>query len=108
VINPQEIIDSLINSGALEIDAMDSKTGQMIFKVTDKMIEVAPSLYESISEQIYSDVMSLWQKRLVSLDVMGKNPEVSPTEFGLDRNNWAGLSEGEESVMNTIMRGYEG
>ena len=108
MLDPQEIIDSLINSGALELDAMDAKTGEMIFKVTDRMKELAPSLYDSISEQIYSDVMSLWRKRFVSLDVMGKNPEVAPTEFGLDRNNWGGLSDGEESVMNTIMRGYEG
>ncbi len=108
MLDPQEIIDALISYGALELDAVDVKSGQFVYKVTDKLKEVFPAMYEEISEQIYKDTMSLWQKGLLSMDVTSANPLVAPTEKALDRASWIDLSDGEYSTMNTIMRAFEG
>jgi hypothetical protein len=108
MLDPQEIISAMVEQGALEIDAMDSETGEIVYKVTDKLKEIAPAFYREISEQAYRDILSLWNKGLLSMNMLEDSPEVSPTEAGLDRSNWKNLSAGEYGVMNTVMRGFEG
>ena len=108
MLDPQEIIDALISFGALELEAIDAESGQLVYRVTEKLKEVFPAMYDELSEQIYKDTMSLWQKGLLSMDVTSDNPLVSPTEAALDRANWTNLSDGEYSTMNTIMRAFEG
>jgi hypothetical protein len=108
MLDPKEIIGALIALGALELDAFDSETGQLVYKVTDKLGEIMPELYEEISSQAYKDTLSLWEKGLITMNVTDPHPVVAISEFGLDRNNWKGLSDGEFSVMNTIMRLFEG
>lgn len=108
MIDPKEVIDALILNGALEISAMDSETGQMVYAVTDKMAEIAPEIYKEISDQTQKDIMSLWEKGLLSVDILSENPEVSLTEIALDRGNWEDLSDSEYSTMNTVMRMFEG
>jgi hypothetical protein len=108
VLDPKEIIDALILSGALEISAMDSETGDMIFAITDKMEHVAPELYREINSSIYKDIMSLWEKGLLVMNVMSANPMVSPSELALDRANWIDLTVSEYHTMNTVMLAFEG
>ncbi len=108
MINPKEVIDALILNGALEISAMDSETGQMVYSVTEKMAEIAPEIYREISDQTQRDIMSLWEKGLLVVDLIAESPEVSLTETALDRGNWINLSDSEYSTMNTVMRMFEG
>jgi phosphomevalonate kinase len=108
MLNPKEMIDALILTGALEISAMDSETGEMVFAVTEKMEELAPEIYKEIVDQAHKDVMSLWAKGLLVMDVASESPEVCPSEEALDRANWLGLSNSEYSMMNTVMRMFEG
>jgi hypothetical protein len=108
MLDPKDIIDALILNGALEVSAIDSETGQFVYTVTEKMAELAPEIYEEINNQIYRDVMNLWQKGLLMVNIMSDSPEVSPSEHGLDRANWTNLSDSEYSTMNTVMRLFEG
>lgn len=108
MLDPREVIDALILNGALEISAMDSETGQMVYAITEKMQELAPEIYRDIRNQIHKDVMSLWQKGLLIVDLMSDSPDVSPTEAALDRASWTDLSDSEYSTMNTVMRAFEG
>lgn len=108
MLDPKELIDALILSGALEISAMDSESGQMVYAVTDKMEELAPEIYREINDQIQRDVMSLWQKGLLAVDLLSNSPDISITELALDRANWIDLSDSEHSTMNTVMRAFEG
>lgn len=106
--DPKDMIDELILNGALEIQGLDMETGQIVFSVTEKMIELAPELYYEIEESIHKVIMSLWEKGFLAMDVTAVSPNVSPTEAALDRNNWDVLSEEQRHVMNTVMRAFEG
>jgi hypothetical protein len=108
MIDPKEMIDALILQGALEIEGIDQDSGQMIFSMTDKMEKIAPEIYKEFEEELYRTVMSLWEKGLVQMNVMDIEPTVAPTEFGLDRRTWKGLSSEELNVMKTIMMRFEG
>jgi len=108
VLDPKDIIDALFLNGALELSGIDSDSGQFVYAVTEKMAELAPEIYQEINNQIYRDVMALWQRGLLMVNLISDSPEVSPSEAGLDRANWTNLSDSEYSTMNTVMRLFEG
>lgn len=105
--DPKDIIYALILGGALEVSAVDSESGQLVYAITDKMAELAPEIYKEISDQTQKDVMSLWSRGFLVVDLLSDNPDISLTEMSLDRANWIDLSDSEYSVMNTVMRMFE-
>ena len=43
-------IEHLVLMGAIEMDGIDSETGEMIYSITDKLEEVSPRMYQILSE----------------------------------------------------------
>ena len=43
-------IEHLVLMGAIEMDGIDSSTGEMIYSITDKLEEVSPRMYQILSE----------------------------------------------------------
>ena len=103
-----KLVDMLILSGALEVEALDSETGELVYSITEKMEEIYPELYEEVNNQIYQGVMSLWQKGFLLMDITAMQPKVSPSPLGLNRLNWQSLSIAEYNIMNTVLRMYNG
>lgn len=104
----ENLIDAMILNGMLEFEGIDMESGQIIFHMTEKMREKAPALYQDIGEAIHQNILSLWEKGLLSMNIMDESPMVAPTEAALDRANWADLDESQRHIMNTIMRAFEG
>jgi len=107
VIDPDDLIDTLILEGALVIQGVD-ENGEITYNFTDKLAEMAPELYKEFNETIYTTVLSLWEMGLVSMDIMSESPLISVTEIGLDRNNWKGLDDYQTQVMINLMKAFEG
>jgi hypothetical protein len=108
MLDPKEVIDALILSGAIEIDSLDPDTGQFIYKINEKLSEVAPEIWRDLNEQVHRDIMSLWEKGLLLMDVTAQRPVVAPSEIALDRASWKHLSNSEYSTMNIVMKAFEG
>lgn len=47
----QALVEHLIFMGALEMDGIDSETGEMIYSITDKLKHVSPDMYERLTEE---------------------------------------------------------
>ena len=103
-----EMMDALILSGALEVAAIDSETGELVYAITDKMQEIYPELYEEVNNEIHRSIMSLWQKGFLLMDITARQPQVAPSAIGLDRSTWGVLSMSEYNVMNTVLRMHNG
>lgn len=52
------MIEHLINQGAILMYDID-ENGQMLYKITDKLKEVNPSLYEQLRDQYEDHMMKL-------------------------------------------------
>lgn len=107
MIDPEDLIDTLILEGALVIQGVD-ENGEITYNFTEKLAEMAPELYKEFNETIYSTVLSLWEIGLISMDMMSEEPLVEVTEAGLDRQNWKGLDNYQTQVMVNLMRAFEG
>jgi hypothetical protein len=46
----QMMIEHLLLQNAIEISGIDSKTGEMLYSITDKLKEVSPDLYAGLKQ----------------------------------------------------------
>lgn len=101
--NDEEFL-SLLESGAVEISGIDSKTGDMLYRFTDNLKEVDPTLYNAMTEAFYKDLLSLWEKGYLSMDITAENPIVSITEKAVRAIGVDSLSEDERSYLDQIIQ----
>lgn len=52
------MVEHLLNQGAVEMHSID-KDGHMLYKVTEKLKEVSPSLYEDLRDQFEDHMFKL-------------------------------------------------
>lgn len=99
----EEIIEELISNGALEIEGIDSKTGEFLYRITDKMEKVNKLLYDEHINSIYAETMYFWEKGLLEFsDFSDPNPRVSLTKKAFDPKAIASLSSEKIEVFMKI------
>ena len=101
----EESIDSLILAGVIEVAALDSETGELLYSFTDKFKEMMPELYEIHINYIHNEVMYFWEKGIVYIDdITSKNPIVSLTEKAFDEETISSLSDSKKESLEEIKR----
>jgi len=73
----------LLFSGAVEICGIDEQSGEMLFRFTEKLKDVDPLLYKKMTDSFYKELLSLWEKGFIAMDITEENPAVSITEKAL-------------------------
>jgi hypothetical protein len=100
----QEIMDYLILNNALEVVAVDSKTGELLYSFTPKIKEIMPDLYEEHMNSVNSDILSLWERGYVNIDFLLDDPKITITKKALDKNELSKLSVDDLWSINQIKR----
>ena len=100
----QDIIDQLILSGALQAAGVDSETGDFLYQFTSKLKEVAPELYDEHVNHVNGELMRLWEKGFLDINVADDNPIVRLTPKALDENELSTLSKEDRWGIEEIKR----
>jgi hypothetical protein len=100
----QDIMDYLILNNALEVVAVDSKTGELLYSFTPKIKEIMPDLYEEHMNSVNSDILSLWERGYVNIDFLLDDPKITITNKALDKNELSKLSVDDLWSINQIKR----
>lgn len=101
--NDEEFLN-LLESGAVEISGIDTKTGDMLYRFTDNLKDIDPTLYNAMTEAFYKDLLSLWEKGYLSMDITLENPIVSATQKAIDSIGVEHLSDDEKSYLEQILK----
>lgn len=88
----QDAIDYLILNKGLEVAGVDSKTGELLYSFTPKIKELMPDLYNAHINHVNKEIMVLWEKGFVDVDLMSDNPIVTLTAKAFDNKEIEGLS----------------
>lgn len=88
-----QIIESLILNGGLEVSAIDIETGEALYTFTDKLEQVNPELHAAAKNYFYLEMMNLWEKGFLDIDLESDDPMVSITEKALDEDETNSLDE---------------
>ena len=100
----EKIINELILDGGLEVAAMDEDTGELLYSFTPKIKELMPDLYQEHIENVNSEVMNLWEKGFINLDLFEKDPIITITPKALNKEEIQGLSKQERWSLFEIIR----
>lgn len=82
----EEFIDSLILNGAIEFAGVDPVTGEFLYNFTEKLREIDSYLHDKFVEAFRQEVIFLWQKGFLDMDVTKANPIVKLTPKAFDAN----------------------
>lgn len=74
-----DAIEKLILAGALEVSGVEEGTGELLYTFTSKMKHVSPELYQDHLNFVNSEIMELWEKGFVNVDLLSDDPVVTLT-----------------------------
>lgn len=98
------MIDKLILDGALQPAGIDEKTGEMLYQFTPKLKEVMPELYNQHLNHVNSELMNLWEKGFVNMDLLSDSPIVTLAPNAFDNKALSTLSESERWSIEEMKR----
>ena len=99
-----ELIKNLILQGALEVAGVDSETGEFLYAITSRMKEIMPDMYEDHLKTVNRDLLNLWEKGYVNIDLFLPDPVVTISEKGLDKNEISKLTKPEIWALEEVKR----
>ena len=99
-----EMIETLILSGAIEVAALDEKTGQPLYSFSPKIKEIMPDLYNEHLNEINRDIMGLWEKGFLDVNFLDEDPLVKLTDRAFDDNEIEKISREEQISLIEIKR----
>lgn len=100
----QKIIDKLILNGAMEMAGIDSKTGEILYQFTPKLKEVMPELYNEHLNFVNAELMRLWEKGFVNMDLMSDSPIVTLSEKAFNEEEISSLSDQDRWAIQEVKR----
>ena len=98
-----EVLDDLVQQGALEIVGIDSKTGDFLYTFTEKLADINPNFYNAMLDDFHSSIMRLWEYGFFSMDVTEKNPVVKVTEKIFDETALGQLSDNDRTILDDVL-----
>jgi hypothetical protein len=100
----QKIIDKLILNGAMQMAGVDCETGEILYQFTPKLKEVMPELYHEHLNHVNSEIMRLWEKGFVNIDLMADSPIVTLSDKAFDDNEIQSLSHQDKWAVQEVKR----
>ena len=100
----QQIMDYLILNNAVEVVAVDNKTGELLYSFTPKLKEVMPDLYEEHINSVNLEILSLWERGYVNIDFLLDEPKVTLAKKAMQKEELEKLSPDDLWSINEIKR----
>ena len=101
--NIDNIIEKLLAHGAISVVGMD-ESGELLYSINPTLKDVMPDLYNQHLQDVNSEVMNLWAKGFVSIDLFEKDPLVTLTEKAFDSDALSSLSNSETWSLHGVKR----
>jgi len=100
----QTAIDYLLLNGGLQVAGVDQKTGEFLYNFTPKIKEIMPDLYHEHMNHVNNELMRLWEKGFINIDLMSENPIVTLAQKALDPEEVSRLSKEDQWSIEEIKR----
>jgi hypothetical protein len=102
--DPEEIIDGLIEKGALEFVGIDAESGEALYRPTEILESIDPKLSKDMSLYFSQATMRLWEKGFIDMDVTIEDPLVKLAEKSFDAKALESLDKEEKIIIQEIIR----
>ena len=99
-----DIFDMLILNGAIEVVGLDPISGEFLYSMTEKMIEVMPEVYQEHVNYVNNQIMGLWEDGFITVDLLDENPMVNLTDKAFMPEELLKMSTESLECLNEIKR----
>jgi hypothetical protein len=99
-----KMIEKLILEGGLETVGVDSETGELLYSFTPKIQKLMPDLYEEHLNDVNTQIMNLWEKGFIDLDLFESDPKITLKQKSFDPDSLMTLSKQERWNLLEVMR----
>lgn len=97
-------IEGMILNGSLEVSGIDMQSGDVLYQFTDQFKNKEPELHNEFSRYFHQQMMSLWQKGFIEMDVTEQNPIVVITEKALVLEDVKDLDTDEQTSLTEVLK----
>ena len=97
-------IEALILSGALEVSGIDSKTQEPLYSFNAKIQKIMPELYREHLNEVNRNIMILWEKGFLDVNLLEADPLVTLTNKAFDDIEIEKISREEQISLIEIKR----
>lgn len=97
------IIEKLILDGGLEIVGID-ESGEPLYSFTPKLKILMPELYSEHLNSVNKEVMNLWEKGYVNIDLLSEDPIITMNEKSFIYEEILKLSKEEQWHLSEVKR----
>jgi hypothetical protein len=99
-----EIFDMLILNGAIEVVGIDPISGEFLYSMTEKMIDIMPEIYQEHLNQVNNHIMNLWQDGFLEVNLLDPSPMVTLTEKSFNLEELKKMDSESLEYLNEIKR----
>jgi hypothetical protein len=78
--NEEEAFIMLLAEGGIKFMGYDETTNEKMYVFTPKIKELMPDLYQEHLKLVNAEVMNLWEKGFLNLDLFAPDPLISLTD----------------------------
>ena len=96
---------NLIDKGAVAFEGLD-ENGEPMYRFTEKLQEVAPELYRLHIQMLNTEIMALWEKGFIEMDLFDPNPTIKLSEKAFGVDSAIELNDTLLNFLNEIKRIY--
>jgi hypothetical protein len=96
---------NLIDKGAVAFKGLD-ETGEPLYCFTEKLQEVAPDLYNMHVSMLNVEIMALWEKGFVDMNLFEENPTIKLTDKAFETTCINELNDNLQKFLKEIKRIY--
>lgn len=101
--NIDKTIEDLLLNGAISIVGIDD-SGELLYSMNPEIKDIMPELYHQHLQDVNSEIMNLWAKGFLSIDLLEKDPMVTLTSKALNKESLSTLSDTELWSLHEIKR----
>jgi hypothetical protein len=99
---PQLTLEYLINEDAIQWAGINPDNNESLYIFTEKIKDIAPSLYQSHIQEIHNLAMQLWEKGFVEVNWLEDDPIIYLSEKSFDREKLQGLTSSERHFISEV------
>lgn len=102
-----DLIDTLILAGLLEVAGIDSRTGEFLYSFTPKVAEIDPEFFNDMQNAIHNQILQLWAAGFLDIRMYQGEPMVSLTEQCMDMEAIEKLDSIDQAFLFHIISKFE-
>lgn len=102
-----EKLDRLISSGAIEPAGINPETGEVLYNFTPELARIDPELDAKLKEHFHREMLALWEKGFIDMDVTIRNPAITLAQKAFDSNQVKTLTKDQQFNLKEIFRVLE-